>query len=106
MARSKILNDAMDKLLASVDDEIVCMQAMENAVLTLENAVLTMMHEFDGRFMPFRTKEVPVIIAALGLLENSLRGQFPELAKIADVIMEGFSVVGAVRKVGGESDGR
>lgn len=99
MARSEKLNDAMDKLLASTDDEIVYMQA-------LENAVQTMMHEFDGCFMPFRTKEVPIIIAALGLLENSLRGQFPEPAKIADKIMEFFTVVGAVKKVGGESDGR
>lgn len=99
MARSEKLNAAMDKLLASMDDETVGMK-------TIENAVKTMMHEFDGSFMPFRAKEVPIIIAALGLLEKSMRGQFPEPAKIADKIIEFFTVVGVVKKVGGESDGR
>lgn len=39
-------------------------------------------------------------------LEKSMRGQFPEPAKIADEIMECFSVVGVMKKVGGKSDGR
>lgn len=97
MARSKELNAAMGAFMDSV-------AASHFDTKMLENAIQTMMNDFRGCYNPFRRRELPVIIAALGFTEKSLRGEYPEIAKITDLIMEGFETIGYTIKEGG-SDG-
>lgn len=78
MGRSKRTEEARKAFLASARENVV-----PDTELFLQYAqeVITDISEV---FQPFNENDIPIIILALTLVENSMRGNFPEAAACAD----------------------
>lgn len=91
MGRSKRTEEARKAFFASalengVPDENLFMQYAQEVITDIADV-----------FQPFNEADTPVIILALTLVENSLRGKFPEAAECADD-MEKFTAIACVEK--------
>ena len=53
--------------------------------------------DIDDVCQPFSEMDIPIIILALTMVENSLRGKFPEAAECADDIAK-FTAIACVEK--------
>lgn len=91
MGRSKRTEEARKALIASARENGV---PGVNLFLQYVQGVIT---DIDDVYQPFSERDIPIIILALTLLENSLRGRFPEAAAVADD-MEKFTAIAFVEK--------
>ena len=91
MGRSKRTEEARKAFLVSgmkngVPDESLFLQYVQEVITDIADV-----------FQPFNEADTPIIILALTMVENSLRGKFPEAAECADD-MEKFTAIACVEK--------
>lgn len=91
MGRSKRTEEVRKAFLASVLENGV---PGKNLFLQYVQEVIT---DIADVFQPFNDPDTPVIILALTLVENSLRGKFPEAVECADDIAK-FTAIACVEK--------
>ena len=91
MGRSKRTEEARKAFIASAREHVV---PKENLFLQYVQEVIT---DIADVFQPFNETDIPVIILALTLVENSLRGKFPEAAECADDMAK-FTAIASVEK--------
>lgn len=91
MGRSERTEKARKAFLASALENGV---PGENLFLQYVQEVIT---DIADVFQPFNEMDTPVIILALTLVENSLRGKFPEAAAVADDMAK-FTAIACVEK--------
>ena len=91
MGRSKRTEEVRKAFLASALKNGV---PGENLFLQYVQEVIT---DIADVFQPFSEMDIPIIILALTLVENSLRGRFPEAAAAADDMAK-FTAIACVEK--------
>lgn len=78
MGRSKRTEEVRKAFLASARENVV---PDTELLLQYAQEVITDISEV---FQPFNENDIPIIILALTLVENSMRGNFPEATACAD----------------------
>lgn len=91
MGRSKRTEEARKAFIASARETVVPDMGL---ILQYAQEVIT---DISDVFQPFNGNDIPVIILALTLMENSLRGKFPEAAECADDMAK-FTAIACVEK--------
>lgn len=91
MGRSKRTEEVRKAFIASAREHVV---PKESLFLQYVQEVIT---DIADVFQPFSEMDIPIIILALTMVENSLRGKFPEAAECADD-MEKFTAIACVEK--------
>lgn len=91
MGRSERTEEARKAFIASARERVV---PKESLFLQYVQEVIT---DIADVFQPFNETDIPVIILALTLVENSLRGKFPEAAECADDMAK-FTAIACVEK--------
>lgn len=91
MGRSKRTEEARKAFIASARENVVPDMGL---ILQYAQEVIT---DISDVFQPFNGNDIPVIILALMLVENSMRGNFPEAAACADDMAK-FTAIECVKK--------
>lgn len=91
MGRSKRTEEAREAFLASARENVVPDMGL---ILQYVQEVIT---DISDVFQPFKEWDIPIIILALTLVENSMRGKFPEAAECADDMAK-FTAIACVEK--------
>lgn len=97
MGRSKRTEEAREAFLASVRENVV---PDTELLLQYAQEVITDISEV---FQPFSEMDIPIIILALTMVENSLRGNFQEAAACADDLAK-VTAIACVKRRASEAD--
>ncbi len=91
MGRSKRTEEARKAFIASAREHVV---PKEILFLQYVQGVIT---DIADVYQPFSEMDIPIIILALTMVENSLRGRFPEAAAAADDMAK-FTAIACVEE--------
>ena len=97
MGRSKRTEEAREAFFASGMENVVPDMGL---ILQYVQEVIT---DISDVFQPFNEEDIPIIILALTLVENSMRGNFPEAAACADDLAK-VTAIACVKKRTSEAD--